>query len=555
MSHTTSFVIEHSNTAERSLKRPRVPLLKGKSNIEEWKNMLIQTLEVQGLEDYVQKEVPEPADPTIRGQWKGDRAKVNLLIKRSIPLIQNILEAAGWNRFTEEDPKAFYELIQRVIPNVSTNAIGDMVTELGAVMALIDMCPPPDKLTPFDGSKPQLEDLCMRLGGSLELESDFRWACSFLSAVKAGPLTPSLEPNAPAPHNSYPRLRPTATHGPGGWAFTITNLGEALMARAPTGGRSQLTHRPRVSNVGTTSADSVLTCEAFPLIWYWGRTVHGEADLREWWVRWINVRRNSYLPGSAKATGSQLIHIPPLGPSSHYTREDSMRLALNYYLRVTTPLLSFTEYSARQHIATLAFTSGIALNEEGDVGLHEATYLCQASAQLLDLFDPATHRSYWHGGPFAGPGADLLAVTLDAVEEAVESGTLTGACCIICFLYSVSSTRHRKLYYDNRPGNHVTHVGRMDHDNPYVGLVHAVSAPGPAFALWEQSVDLHLQRICDWQHALPPTTAGFTIATNVLGVGGSVCNLMRQLTRPYVVIDRAVPPPPLCSYFTVNPSH
>ncbi|KAF9061356.1 hypothetical protein BDP27DRAFT_1338332 [Rhodocollybia butyracea] len=548
MSHTTSFVVEHSNTAERSLKLPRVPLLKGKSNIEEWKEMLIQTLEIHSLNDYVRKEVLEPADPTVQGQWKCDRAKVNVLIKSTIPLVQNTVEAAGWNRFTE-DPRALYELIQRVIPNVSTNATGDMVTELGAVMALIDIFSPPDKLNPLDGDKVQLEELCMRLGGSVELEPDLGWACSFLSAVKAGFLTPSLELDVPPPHKTYPRLRPNATHGLGGWAFTITNLGEALMGRAPTGGRSQLTHRPGVSNVGTTSADSVLTCEALSHVWYCGLTLHGEADLREWWVRWINLRRNSCMPGSARASGSQLTPIPPLGPSRHFTGADSMRIALNLYLRFTTPLLSFTKYSARQHIAALSFISNMPLNEEGDIGTHEAGYLIQTSAQLLDLFDPATYTSYWHGGPFAGPGAGLLTATLDAIEEAIKSDTLTGAACILSFLYPVCSTRHRKLYYDNQPGNLTTHVGKINHDNPFVGLIHAISEPRPTFALWEQSVDSNLQRIYAWLHDLPPTTAGFATATNVLAVGGSVCNLMRQLASPYLVTDRAVPP--LHSYFTL----
>ncbi|KAF9059653.1 hypothetical protein BDP27DRAFT_454864 [Rhodocollybia butyracea] len=229
-----------------------------------------------------------------------------------------------------------------------------------------------------------------------------------------------------------------------------------------------------------------------------------------------------------------------------------MRVALNYYLRATIPVVSFTEYNARQHIATLIFASSIPLNEEGDMGLHEAGYLIQTSAQLLDLFDPATYTSYRHGGPFAGPGAELLTATLDAMEEAIKSYTLTGASCIICFLYVVCSTRHRKLYYDNRPmaRNLATHVGKIDYDNPFVGLVHTViSEPGPTFALWEKSVDLHLQRIYDWLHGLPPNTAGFTTATNALDMGGSVCNLMRQLVGPYLVTDRAVPP--LCSYFTL----
>ncbi|KAF9059647.1 hypothetical protein BDP27DRAFT_1431036 [Rhodocollybia butyracea] len=525
--------------AERSLKLPRVPLLKGKSNIEEWKDMVIQTLEVHGLEGYVQREVPEPADPTVRGHWKCSRAKVYSLIKRSIPLIHSTLETAGWNRSTDSgDPKALYDLIQRVIPSVSANATTDIVTELGATMALIDMCHPPDKLIPFDGDKAQLEDFCMRLGDSVELESDWRWACSFLSAVKAGFLTLSREPDTFPPHKTYPRLRPMAACGPEGWAWTIINLGEAIMARAPTDGRSQLSHRPKVTDVKATSSDSLLACDAFCLVWFSGRTVHGEADLREWWIRWPDDP------------------IPPLGPSSHFTSDDCMRLALNYYLRATTPLLLFTEYSARQHIAALSFVSGILLVEDNDVGLQEAAYLVQASAQMLDPFEPATYMSYWHGGPFAGPGADLLAATLDAIEEAVESNTLTGASCLISFLYAICSTRHRKLYYDNRPGNPATPVKKINPDNPFVGLVYTlVSEPGPTFALWEQSVDLNLQKTYDWLRDLPPTTAGFNIATNVLGLGSSVCNLMRQLTHHCLVTHRTVPPPSLRSYFTVNPSH
>ncbi|KAF9043477.1 hypothetical protein BDP27DRAFT_1434915 [Rhodocollybia butyracea] len=550
MSYSTSFVMKPSNMAELSLKLPRVPLPEGKSNTEEWKDTLIHSLKVHGLEDYVQKEAPEPVGSAVlQGQWKCDPAQVNLPLGGPITLVQSTFEAAGWNRFTE-DPKALYKLIQRVIPSVSSNATGDMVTELGAVMALIDICPPPAKLTPSDGDKAQMEDLCMRLGGSVKLEPDLGWACSFLSAVKAGFLTQSLELDALHLTKTYPRLRPNATRGLGGWAFTMTNLGEALVTRAPTGGRSQF-KRPGVTNVGAISSDSLLGCQAFGHAWYYGLTLHGEADLRKWWALWINLRRNSHLPGSTstQATGSQVTPIPPLGPSRHFTGDDSMRLALSYYLRATTPLLSFTEYSARQHIATLIFASGITLVEDGDIGVHEGAYLAQTCANWLDLLDPATYTSYWHGGPFTGPGADLLAVTFDGIEEAIKSYTLTGVGCMICFLYAVCSTRHRKLFYDNRPENLTVHLGKMDHDNPYVGLIHAISEPRSTFTLWEQSVDLNLQRIYDWQVNLPPTTGGFTTATNILDVGGPVCDIMRQYAGAYLVTDRVVPP--LRSYFTL----
>ncbi|KJZ70290.1 hypothetical protein HIM_10334 [Hirsutella minnesotensis 3608] len=85
------------------------------------------------LEDYILTEVTEPIEPTERGKWKRDRAKVMLIIKGSISPVQNTLEAAGWSRFSEKDPKALYELIQRAIPKISADATGDLVAEFGTI--------------------------------------------------------------------------------------------------------------------------------------------------------------------------------------------------------------------------------------------------------------------------------------------------------------------------------------------------------------------------------------------------------------------------------------
>ncbi|KJZ70069.1 hypothetical protein HIM_10530 [Hirsutella minnesotensis 3608] len=56
-----------------------------------------------------------------------------LIIKGSISPVQTTLEAAGWSRFTEKDPKVLYELIQRAIPKVSADATGDLVAEFGSI--------------------------------------------------------------------------------------------------------------------------------------------------------------------------------------------------------------------------------------------------------------------------------------------------------------------------------------------------------------------------------------------------------------------------------------
>ena len=46
--------------SEASLQLPKVPFLKGEENLEEWKDILIDTLTIQDLDKYILTDIPEP---------------------------------------------------------------------------------------------------------------------------------------------------------------------------------------------------------------------------------------------------------------------------------------------------------------------------------------------------------------------------------------------------------------------------------------------------------------------------------------------------------------
>ena len=119
--------------SEASLQLPKVPFLKGEENLEEWKDILIDTLTIQDLDKYILTDIPEPQDQDGKLKWRVDRAKVMLIIKGSITHVSKLLESAGWNRFEEKNPKTLYDLIQRAIPRVSADAAGDLVSEFGRI--------------------------------------------------------------------------------------------------------------------------------------------------------------------------------------------------------------------------------------------------------------------------------------------------------------------------------------------------------------------------------------------------------------------------------------
>lgn len=119
--------------SEASLQLPKIPLLKGEENLEEWKDLLIDTLTIQDLDRYILTDVPQPEAQDDAQLWRINRAKVMLIIKGSLTHVSKTLESAGWNRFEEKNPKKLYDLIQSAIPRVSADAAGDLVAEFGHI--------------------------------------------------------------------------------------------------------------------------------------------------------------------------------------------------------------------------------------------------------------------------------------------------------------------------------------------------------------------------------------------------------------------------------------
>ena len=49
---------------------PKIPQLRGEENLQEWKQILRQTLRVHDLIEYVDPGVAEPIDPAEKTLWK-----------------------------------------------------------------------------------------------------------------------------------------------------------------------------------------------------------------------------------------------------------------------------------------------------------------------------------------------------------------------------------------------------------------------------------------------------------------------------------------------------
>jgi hypothetical protein len=111
---------------------PRVPLLKGESNLAEWKDMLEKVLQTQALEEHLEADQPEPAQPETKKQWKKERAMVVLIITSSLAHVRTLLINNGWDP-SNKSPKYHYDAVLRYIPKVSEASLGDLVRELGKI--------------------------------------------------------------------------------------------------------------------------------------------------------------------------------------------------------------------------------------------------------------------------------------------------------------------------------------------------------------------------------------------------------------------------------------
>ena len=105
-------------------------MLKGEDNLAEQKILLRGNLELHGLLDFIDKDVPEPQTATDKKEQNQNRAVTNLLIKASLiqketnqTLINN-----GWNT-EEKNPKKTYDLVLKAIPKISEDTVGILIAE------------------------------------------------------------------------------------------------------------------------------------------------------------------------------------------------------------------------------------------------------------------------------------------------------------------------------------------------------------------------------------------------------------------------------------------
>jgi len=143
------------NTRQRvpPLDLPPLPRLLGHENLDEWDDILVRTLRLHGLADYVTlpRGVPEPPSssspwaPTkylgsggnstdlTHEQWERDHALVCLLITGSFSLdVRDTLLACGYDP-SETNPKLIYDLVQEALPKAAGEGVDSWLRELNSI--------------------------------------------------------------------------------------------------------------------------------------------------------------------------------------------------------------------------------------------------------------------------------------------------------------------------------------------------------------------------------------------------------------------------------------
>ncbi|ROV88649.1 hypothetical protein VMCG_10328 [Cytospora schulzeri] len=143
----------------RPLELPPIPRLLGNENLDEWDDILVRTLRLHGLAEYVKLPypgVPEPSEHTGSGltldQWARDRSLVCLLIVGSLSAdVRDTLLASGYDP-SETNPKALYDLVRDAIPKASGEDVASYLRELNTISPAEPR---------FGGS---LREYCLRVG-------------------------------------------------------------------------------------------------------------------------------------------------------------------------------------------------------------------------------------------------------------------------------------------------------------------------------------------------------------------------------------------------------
>ncbi|KAK7749574.1 hypothetical protein SLS53_000150 [Cytospora paraplurivora] len=172
--------VQTPSVRHQPLELPPIPRLLGNENLDEWDDILVRTLRLHGLAEYVtlpSPGVPEPppaqhlftapwaSSPPSKhpaapehnpgltpDQWARDRSLVCLLIMSSISAdVRDTLLASGYEP-GETNPKAIYDLIREAVPRASGEDVTSYLRELNSISPAESR---------FGGS---LRSYCLRLG-------------------------------------------------------------------------------------------------------------------------------------------------------------------------------------------------------------------------------------------------------------------------------------------------------------------------------------------------------------------------------------------------------
>lgn len=131
---------------------PPLPRLLGIENLDEWDDMLMRTLRLHGLAEYVTSPYPGIPDPlssssssshptttttkqahAAHARWAADRASACLLIVGSLSTdVRDTLLAHGYDP-AEQDPRAVRELVLEALPRAAGEDVASWMRELGGI--------------------------------------------------------------------------------------------------------------------------------------------------------------------------------------------------------------------------------------------------------------------------------------------------------------------------------------------------------------------------------------------------------------------------------------
>jgi hypothetical protein len=114
-----------------TFKLPKPPILIGEENLEEWKAAIHNHFEWYDILQYLTSTIAEPSSAAGRRTWRQDRLKGKIIIHSTLTnkTVRDKLKNSGWNPVEHSDPKAIYDLVLRIIPSTSEEALSSLYLE------------------------------------------------------------------------------------------------------------------------------------------------------------------------------------------------------------------------------------------------------------------------------------------------------------------------------------------------------------------------------------------------------------------------------------------